>query len=82
MYDGILGNYYTRRIYQIDLIDYDYPKLKIRSHVSSGTYIRALAEDIGQALGTGAYLTALNRSKIGEYDLASAKSLDQILAET
>ena len=70
------------QIYQIDLIDYDYPKLKIRSHVSSGTYIRALAEDIGQALGTGAYLTALNRSKIGEYDLASAKSLDQILAET
>ena len=70
------------QIYQIDLIDYDYPKLKIRSHVSSGTYIRTLAEDIGQALGTGAYLTALNRSKIGEYDLASAKSFDQILAET
>lgn len=67
------------QIYQIDLIEYDCPKLKIRTHVSSGTYIRALAENIGQALGTGAYLTALRRTQIGEYSIASVKPLEQIL---
>ncbi|MBR2543537.1 tRNA pseudouridine(55) synthase TruB [Candidatus Saccharibacteria bacterium] len=56
-------------IYNIEILDYNYPKLKIKCHVSSGTYIRTLAEDIGKALGTGAYLTALRRTKIGNYDL-------------
>ena len=63
-------------IYSIDLIDYNYPTLKIKCHVSSGTYIRTLAEDIGQKLGTGAYLTALRRTKIGDYDLKTAKTLE------
>ena len=59
-------------IYNIELLDYHYPELKIRCHVSSGTYIRTLAEDIGQKLGTGAYLTTLRRTKIGEYDIKDA----------
>ena len=59
-------------IYDIKILSYDYPELKIRCHVSSGTYIRTLAEDIGQALGTGAYLTALRRTKIDEYDVKNA----------
>lgn len=59
-------------IYNIEILDYHYPELKIRCHVSSGTYIRTLAEDIGQKLGTGAYLTALRRTKIGEYDIKDA----------
>ena len=59
-------------IYNIELLDYHYPELKIRCHVSSGTYVRTLAEDIGQKLGTGAYLTALRRTKIGEYDIKDA----------
>ena len=37
--------------------------------VSSGTYIRALGEDIGKLLGTGAYLTALRRTQVGKYRL-------------
>ena len=41
-------------IYKLELVDYTYPKLKIRTHVSSGTYIRTLAEDIGKVLKTGA----------------------------
>ena len=62
-------------IYSIDILDYHYPELKIRCHVSSGTYIRTLAEDIGKKLGTGAYLTSLRRTKIGTYDLKDAKQI-------
>ena len=62
-------------IYSIEILDYSYPTLKIRCHVSSGTYIRALAEDIGKKLGTGAYLTALRRTKIGDYHIEDAKKV-------
>jgi tRNA pseudouridine55 synthase len=65
-------------IYHIEILDYHYPKLKIRCDVSSGTYIRTLAEDIGEKLGTGAYLTSLRRIKIGDYDIKDAKTLDMI----
>ena len=54
-------------IYNIEILEYAYPTLKIKCDVSSGTYIRTLAEDIGKALGTGAYLTALRRTQIGNY---------------
>ena len=63
------------KIYDIEILDYHYPELKIRCHVSSGTYIRTLAEDIGKKLGTGAYLTALRRIKIGDYDVKDAKKM-------
>ena len=62
-------------IYNIEVLNYNYPELKIRCHVSSGTYIRTLAEDIGKKLGTGAYLTALRRLKIAAYDVKDAKNL-------
>lgn len=62
-------------IYDIEILDYNYPELTIRCFVSSGTYIRTLAEDIGKALGTGAYLTALRRTKIGDYSVENAEKL-------
>ena len=62
-------------IHSLVLIDYTYPELKIRTHVSSGTYIRSLCVDIGTVLKTGAYCTALRRTKISEYDIAEAKQL-------
>lgn len=62
-------------IYSLDLIDYSYPELKIRTHVSSGTYIRSLATDIGQMLGTGAYCTQLRRTKIADWDIGQAQTL-------
>ncbi len=52
-------------IYSLELIDYSYPELKIRTHVGSGTYIRSLAEDIGRELGAGAYCSALRRVSVG-----------------
>lgn len=65
----------TVTVYSLELIDYDYPKLSVRAHVSSGTYIRSLAVDIGEALGTGAYCLELRRTKIADYDVKDAKTL-------
>lgn len=62
-------------IHSLELLDYNYPELTIRTHVSSGTYIRSLAEDIGRALGTGAYCSALRRTTIGSWDIADAKNI-------
>ena len=62
-------------IYNIEIEEYKYPILKIRAKVSSGTYIRTLAEDIGAKLGVGAYLTALRRTKIADYDVKDAEKL-------
>lgn len=62
-------------IYNIETLNYNYPELKICCHVSSGTYIRTLAEDIGKKLGTGAYLTALRRTKIADYSVDDARPL-------
>lgn len=45
---------------------------------SSGTYIRALARDLGEALGVGAHLTALRRTRVGPFDVADASSLDDL----
>jgi tRNA pseudouridine55 synthase len=45
---------------------------------SSGTYIRALARDLGAALGTGGHLTALRRTAVGPYDLAQAHTLQEL----
>lgn len=69
----------TRKItiYNIEITDYRYPELKISCHVSSGTYIRTLGEDIGKKLGTGAYLTALRRTKIGDYNVENAKLIEK-----
>ena len=62
-------------IYNIEILEYEYPILKLRCHVSSGTYIRTLAEDIGKKLGVGAYCESLRRLKIGEYDVKDAESV-------
>lgn len=65
-------------IHSLDLIDYTYPELRIRTHVSSGTYIRSLASDLGEALGTGAYVTTLRRTRIADYDIADAQMIESI----
>lgn len=62
-------------IHNLEIIDYSYPELKIRTHVSSGTYIRSLARDIGETLGSGAYCTQLRRTSIANWQVADAKSL-------
>lgn len=59
-------------IFSLDLLDYSYPYLKVRTHVSSGTYIRTLATDIGQELGVGAYCTELRRISIADWNVSQA----------
>lgn len=59
----------TLVIDEIELLEYDLPVIKIRVVCSKGTYIRALARDIGQALNSGAHLTALIRTRVGDVSL-------------
>lgn len=66
------------KIYAIDVQTYEYPYLKFRVKVSSGTYIRSLVSDIGNRLGTGAYTNELRRISIGNYSILSAHTIDQI----
>ena len=68
----------TVTIYSLELVAYDYPSLTIRAHVSSGTYIRTLAEDIGTVLGTGAYCRQLRRTKVGDYSIDQARTLEDL----
>lgn len=61
----------------IEILRYEWPDLELRVICGPGTYIRALARDIGHALGTGGYLTALTRTRIGSYTKTHAVSLEQ-----
>ena len=54
------------------------PQLDFRIHCGKGTYIRSLARDLGEALGSGAFLSALRRERIGDYTVDQALSLDQV----
>lgn len=65
-------------IHSITDVTYNYPNLSFITDVSSGTYIRSLARDIGSKLGTGAYLKELNRKSVGQYLLNDAISVDAI----
>ena len=66
-------------IYNIEVLDYAWPILKIRAEVSSGTYIRTLGEDIGEKLGCGAYVRELRRTRIKDYRVEDAISLDEFM---
>lgn len=66
------------KIFDIEILDYNFPFLKLKIKCGSGTYIRSLAKDIGGKLGIGAYLTELRRTKIGKYDLKGAKKVSEI----
>lgn len=63
-------------VFSLELLDYSYPDIHIRTHVSSGTYIRSLAVDIGDVLGTGAYCVELRRTKVAEYDVRDATAIE------
>lgn len=54
------------------------PDVRISVRCSSGTYIRAIARDLGTALGVGGHLTALRRTAVGSFDLSVARTLEQL----
>ncbi len=62
-------------IYSITEVKYDYPTVQFTCKVSSGTYIRSLVTDIGEKLGTGAYMTDLRRTQIGDFSVSDAKDI-------
>jgi len=66
----------TVNVYSLELLDYIYPDIRIRVHVSSGTYIRTLAQDVGLQLGTGAYCPELRRTKIADFSIDDSAQLD------
>ncbi len=65
-------------IHSIEVTNYAYPELRIRTRVSSGTYIRSLAQDIGDALATGAYCKELRRTSIGDLDIRDSNELSTL----
>ena len=66
----------TLVIDEIELLDCSLPDITIRVVCSKGTYIRALARDIGEALGSGAHLTALRRTRVGDIKADDCIRLD------
>ena len=63
------------RIDAIDLLTYDYPRLDLLVRCGKGTYLRALARDLGQRLGCGALVQTLRRTRVGPFDADAALSL-------
>ncbi len=68
-------------IHSISLTGYAYPFVKFTAEVSSGTYIRSLVEDLGDELGTGAYMSDLRRTCVGEFSINSSVSSDGMDAD-
>ena len=66
------------QIHEFEITSIDLPEVSFRIVCSKGTYIRSIARDFGNALGVGAYLSALCRTRIGMYKLTDALDVDQV----
>ena len=66
-------------IKDIELVSFNLPTAKIKVVCSKGTYIRSLARDIGEELKCGAYLTGLERTRIGDYKIEDAMTVDDFM---
>lgn len=67
-------------IKEMEILDCSLPEVTLRIVCSKGTYIRALARDFGEALGSGAHLTGLRRTRVGVVPIASCMSVDEAVA--
>ena len=61
----------------IEVLSYQWPKLRLRVVCGPGTYIRSLARDLGRALGTGGYISDLERTRVGSWDREQAISIER-----
>jgi tRNA pseudouridine55 synthase len=66
------------QVFALDLLEFDGTTARICLRCSAGTYLRAIAHDLGQQLGCGAFLTALRRTKSGEFEEANARTLETL----
>lgn len=69
-------------VYRFDLVRYDPPEVEFVAEVSTGTYVRSLARDLGEALGVGGHLASLRREAIGGFEAAGAVPLAEVTAES
>jgi tRNA pseudouridine55 synthase len=69
----------TLEVKEIEVVHFSLPEVKLRIVCGKGTYIRALARDIGKELQSGAYLTGLRRTRVGDYNLDHAINLADFL---
>jgi tRNA pseudouridine55 synthase len=65
-------------VHAVDLLEISLPEITLRITCSSGTYVRALARDMGDALGVGAFVSRLRRTRVGRFDVADASPLDSV----
>lgn len=68
------------QIYELELLDVRGSDARLRAHVSGGTYLRSIAHDLGQVMGLGAHLQELRRLSSGEFELAQARTIEQLEA--
>ena len=69
------------RIDSIQILAWQWPMLRIRVECGRGTYIRSISRDLGETLKTGGYLTELRRTRIGEFDLSNAVTLERLIQD-
>lgn len=67
-------------VHEIELLEYAWPTARLRIRTGKGVYIRALARDLGQALGTGGRLASLRRTRVGPFGVERAIALDALPA--
>jgi tRNA pseudouridine55 synthase len=63
---------------EFEIIGVDGDQASFRARVASGTYMRSVAHDLGQQLGYGAHLQSLRRTRLGEFDLSQARTLEEL----
>jgi len=68
----------TVRVYGIEIVGYSWPLLRLRLECGRGTYVRSIARDLGEALGVGGYLVELRRTRIGEFHVRDAVTLEEL----
>lgn len=69
-------------VYRLDLLRYEYPELELEIECGSGTYVRSIGRDLGERLGCGAVMSALQRTAIGPFMLDSAAHIEDVTAES
>ena len=71
----------TVQVYSIELLDYTWPLLKLRIECGRGTYIRSIARDLGETLDVGGHLTKLHRTRVGDFDIEQAITLERLQSD-
>lgn len=65
-------------IYEMELLEYDLPRVKLKIRCSKGTYIRSIASELGEALDSGGYLSSLRRTRSGEFSADDGMNIEEV----